>query len=179
MQATYNRNIPFDPPTWRKLAEIAERIAPAQGSWLADRVRNTHGLQLSQEDKRDMARKIYAQTPHREREGKKARLAQILSVSLSTVYDWLSRIDKDARDAQTKRIFDAWLRVDTNAAIAQREGLTEEAIRQRTQEFPDVEKLGKPEVAYARHAVDFDPPLYNVWKQQEKSSGSEHFGNSA
>jgi hypothetical protein len=40
MLGTYNRNIPFDPPTWRKLAAIAEQITPTQGSWLADRVRN-------------------------------------------------------------------------------------------------------------------------------------------
>jgi len=26
--------------------------------------------------------------------------------------------------------------------------------------------------------VDFDPPIYNIWKQQEKTSGSGHFGNS-
>jgi hypothetical protein len=30
----------------------------------------------------------------------------------------------------------------------------------------------------ASHAVDFDPPLYNVWKQQEKTQGSSHYGNS-
>ena len=31
----------------------------------------THGLQLSQEDKRDLARKIYHATPERERDQKK------------------------------------------------------------------------------------------------------------
>jgi hypothetical protein len=30
----------------------------------------------------------------------------------------------------------------------------------------------------AAHATDFAVPIYNVWKQQEKSEGSEHFGNS-
>ena len=29
----------------------------------------------------------------------------------------------------------------------------------------------------ASHAVDFDPPIYNVWKQQGKTAGSNHFGN--
>jgi hypothetical protein len=24
--------------------------------------------------------------------------------------------------------------------------------------------------------ADFDPPLYNVWKQQEKSGGDDHYG---
>lgn len=30
----------------------------------------------------------------------------------------------------------------------------------------------------AAHEVDFRVPIYNVWKQQQKSEGSEHFGNS-
>ncbi len=28
------------------------------------------------------------------------------------------------------------------------------------------------------HATDFTPPVYNVWKQQEKTTGLSHFGNS-
>jgi hypothetical protein len=32
--------------------------------------------------------------------------------------------------------------------------------------------------AAAEHAIDFDPPIYNIWKQQEKTAGSSHFGNS-
>lgn len=39
-------------------------------------------------------------------------------------------------------------------------------------------KLTREQIATAEHATDFDPPLYNIWKQQEKSSGSSHFGNS-
>ena len=30
----------------------------------------------------------------------------------------------------------------------------------------------------ANHAADFDIPIYNVWKQQTKTEGSNHFGNS-
>ena len=30
----------------------------------------------------------------------------------------------------------------------------------------------------ANHQTDFDAPLYNVWKQQEKTPGSGHYGNS-
>ena len=45
----------------------------------------THGLQLSQSDKRDMARRIYNGTPERDRDDKKKQLAKILSVSERTV----------------------------------------------------------------------------------------------
>jgi hypothetical protein len=37
----------------------------------------------------------------------------------------------------------------------------------------------KPDQAAAEHATDFDVPIYNVWKQQEKTAGSGHFGVSA
>lgn len=30
----------------------------------------------------------------------------------------------------------------------------------------------------ANHLTDFTPPIYNVWRQQEKTAGSSHFGNS-
>ncbi len=36
-------------------------------------------------------------------------------------------------------------------------------------------KATKPE---ADHATDFEPPIYNIWKQQTKTEGSSHFGNS-
>jgi DNA modification methylase len=42
----------------------------------------------------------------------------------------------------------------------------------------DLPKLLKSDKALAEHAVDFDPPIYNIWKQQKKSQGSSHFGNS-
>ena len=52
-----------------------------------------------------MARRIYHITPERERDKKKKRLATILSVSEWTVREWLSRIDKDSKEARDKRIF--------------------------------------------------------------------------
>jgi len=88
----------------------------------------THGLQLSQEDKRSMARKIYHITPERERDEKKKQLAHILSVPDRTLRDWLSRIDKDAKEARDKRIFDLWLACYTQEEIAERENVSREAV---------------------------------------------------
>ena len=79
----------------------------------------SHGLQLSQEDKRDMARRIYHATAERERDAKKKHLANILSVSERTVREWLSRIDKDTKEARDKRIFDLWLACWTQEEIAE------------------------------------------------------------
>lgn len=137
-----------------------------------------HGLQLSQDDKKDMARRIYHVTPEKEREGKKALLARILSVDLSTVHRWLSRIDKDAKEARDQRIFAAWLACDTQDEIAERENLSKATVSDICSEICTYEKLNKSDRASADHAVSFDTPIYNIWKQQEKTPGSSHFGNS-
>ena len=44
--------------------------------------------------------------------------------------------------------------------------------------FADFGHMSESGKAAAAHAIDFERPIYNVWKQQEKSSGSQHFGNS-
>ncbi len=135
-----------------------------------------HGLQLSQEDKRDMARKIYHTTPERDRDDKKKQLAKILSVSERTIREWLSRIDKDSKEARDKRIFDLWLACWTGAEIAAEVGCDEKTVTNVvsgiSDNLPDFQKPA------ANHLTDFDPPIYNIWKQQEKASGSTHFGNS-
>jgi hypothetical protein len=135
-----------------------------------------HGLQLSAEDKQDMARRIYNGTPEREREGKKAALASMLSVSERTVRDWLSRIDKDTREKRDKRIFAMWLACHTQQEIAGVEGVgvatVNEVISSETADLP------KPNKAASEHATDFEPPIYNIWKQQDKTPGGRHFGNS-
>jgi hypothetical protein len=123
-----------------------------------------------------MARRIYHQTPERERDAKKAHLARVLSVSERTLRGWLSRIDKDAKEARDRRIFDLWLACHTGAEIAEREDCDEKTVGNVvsgiSEHLPDFQK------AAAAHATDFEPPIYNVWKQQTKSNGSSHFGNS-
>jgi DNA methylase/ParB/Sulfiredoxin domain len=142
-------------------------------------IRNaSHGLQLSLEDKRDMARRIYNGTPERERDGKKAQLASILSISERSVRNWLSRIDKDANDARNKRIFDKWLSCWTQQEIADDEGTSHQTVMRLVQDFVQDGKLSGMDKANADHAADFSPPIYNVWKQQEKTPGLSHFGNS-
>jgi hypothetical protein len=43
--------------------------------------------------------------------------------------------------------------------------------------FGEFGKLAENPKAAASHATDFQVPLYNIWKQQEKTAGSSHFGN--
>jgi hypothetical protein len=138
----------------------------------------THGLQLSQADKKDMAFKIYNGTPEKDRSEKKKQLAKILSVSDSTIASWLSRIDKDTKEKRNNRIFDKWLACWTLDEIAESENISKAQLSEVCSVFTELEKCNKPQRAAAEHATDFTPPIYNIWKQQEKTSGSSHFGNS-
>lgn len=159
-------------------AEVIETTSDAHLLELAIEMNATHGLQLSQADKRDMARKIYSATPERERDEKKRQLAKILSVSERTIRDWLSRVDKDAKESRNRRIFDLWMACWTAEEIADACCVDKAQVSRICCEAADLPKLNKPDRAAAEHATDFDVPLYNVWKQQEKTAGSSHFGNS-
>lgn len=140
----------------------------------------SHGLQLSQSDKRDMARRIYGSTAEKERDSCKKRLATILSVSDRTIRDWLSRMDKDAKEARDRRIFELWLACWTQQEIAEELDCSQQEVTKQIETFTtngNSAVYGKTQQAAADHATEFDPPIYNVWKQQEKSNGSAHFGN--
>jgi hypothetical protein len=52
--------------------------------------------------------------------------------------------------------------------------LSREAIKEILAESSDLKKLPKSDLAKAEHADEFAIPLYNVWKQQEKTAGSGH-----
>lgn len=160
---------------------VTETESDAELLELAIERNATHGLQLSQADKRDMARKIYGMTPERDRDEKKKQLAKILSVSERTVREWLSRMDKDSKEARNRRIFELWLACWTQQEIAEAVGAEQKDISRTIEgfsQFGESAVLSKSDRAAAEHATDFDVPIYNIWKQQTKSGGSEHFGNS-
>lgn len=157
---------------------VTETVSDAELLEFAIERNASHGLQLSQEDKKDMAVRIYNATPDRERDEKKKQLARILSVSERTVRDWLSRTDKDSKEKRDRRIFDSWLACYTQEEIAQSENVDRTTVTKMIEGFVNIGNLAENHKAAASHATDFTAPIYNVWKQQEKTSGSSHFGNS-
>lgn len=104
-------------------AIVIETVSDADLLEKAIETNATHGMQLSQADKKDMARRIYNSTPENDRDEKKKQLANVLSVSERTVRDWLGRIDKDTKAARKQRIFDLWLAGHTQQEIADAVGV--------------------------------------------------------
>ncbi len=85
-----------------------------------------------------------------------------------TVRNWLSRIDKDAkeeRDKRNRKIFDMWLACHGTDEIAAACDCGKATISEIcSKEF--LETLSNKPTA--SHATDFDPPIYNVRKIQRQ-----------
>jgi hypothetical protein len=70
-----------------------------------------------------------------------------------------------------------WLACYEQKEIAETVDVSAPQVTEITSKF-GIGELAKTEVSHAEHATDFTPPIYNIWKQQEKTNGLSHFGNS-
>ena len=69
-----------------------------------------------------------------------------------------------------------WLALYTGVEIAEANNLSEKEVGKIVSDLSA--ELPKGQKANSEHATDFTLPIYNIWKQQEKTNGSSHFGNS-
>lgn len=65
------------------------------------------------------------------------------------------------------RIFDLWLASYTQQEIAELVGVPKQTISDKISGLTDFGKVAKSGQIAAEHLTDFDPPLYDIWKQQE------------
>ncbi len=138
---------------------------------LAIKTNASHGLQLSQSDKKRMAIQLYARGTRNA--GRKKELAKLLSVSLSAVTGWVSDLDQAEREERKKTILDMWQKCYTAEEIGQAVGLSKPAIEKEVSLLlADLLKVGK-----VQFSDDFAPPIYNVWAFGKKTNETSHFGN--
>jgi ParB-like chromosome segregation protein Spo0J len=104
-------------------------------------IRNaSHGYQLSEDDKRTQAIRLYAAGTGKTKE----EIAGILSVTLRSVTEYLSDIDKQMRAERKQRIRDLWLAGETLECIARTiTSLKETAIREEIDSFRAFESTSK------------------------------------
>lgn len=139
---------------------------------LAAKLNSEHGWQLSVEDKEQTAKSLYAYGCTYE------DIASTLSVGKAQVTKWLSRTVKDQKAKRDRTIFDLWLACHTQEEIAKQAGCTRDEVQAQSEKFVESVLGNQTHKASASHLIDFEVPLYNVWKQQEKTPGAGHFGNS-
>jgi hypothetical protein len=136
----------------------------------ACRVNSNAGWQLVHADKVSAAIRLYGYGDTYE------SIADTLHVSKTQVTDWLSRTVKEQKDRQDKQMMALWLACHTAEEIGEQLKLPRQTVSDRLQVLP--EEYQRTHSAKLLFQDDFPVPLYNVWKQQEKSNKVTHFGNS-
>jgi transposase-like protein len=130
---------------------------------------NKHGAQISREDKRKFATKRYTMTPVRDRPKMKEYLLQKLSISESTLYNWIRRVDEDTSKTQRARCYDLWLACHTLEDIAEQIGVNPQTVANWVQKFSNFLNGEKNRKSDAEHATDFIIPQKNVWTEHDKT----------
>lgn len=187
-----------DEPDREIPVRVADARTDAEKYILAVRLNARHGLALSEADRQHSAVALYNLGWSVE------TIAREMSVQTRKAHGWLSRTIKERRDGQNRKIKTLWLACYTTEEIAEAAGLKPRATSTRAEviaksfpgkdfaitDSPEPEddeedsaaggglQPSKSELAAAVHQSDFEPPIYNIWKQQEKSSSVAHFGNS-
>lgn len=152
--------------------EIHETGSDAELLEMAIRTNATHGLQLSQADKKMMAIKLYG-AGERTADRKKA-LSTLLSVGLSTITGWVTDLDKAAREERAATIKEMWHRCFTSEEIGEAVGLPRRTVDDQLSAIL-TDLLKSPKVTFSEE--DYAPPIYNIWSYAKKTNEVSHFGN--
>lgn len=125
------------------------------------------GFALNNNDRQASAKRLYQLGDQSQ-----AEIAKVLGVSAPTVSKWLSRTIKEEKEAKQKKAREMWLACATQEEIA-------DVVKVPAGTIPGWEKefLESCREQDSRNS-NFEPPIYNVWKQQVKTNAVSHFGNS-
>ena len=139
-------------------------VSPLETLRLACRLQDL-GMSLSDGDRVSSAKRLYALGDQSQE-----AIGAMLGVSRQTIGKWLSRTLKEEKERLQDQALGLWMDCHSQQEIAEAVGKTQQAVATWEEGF--TKKLTE------RNFVNFDPPIYNVWKQQAKSDGPSHFGNS-
>jgi DNA-binding XRE family transcriptional regulator len=126
------------------------------------------GFALNTNDRQASAKRLYALGDQSQ-----ADIAKVLGVSKQTVSAWLSRTIKEERETKKKKAREMWLACATQEEIAEAVGVHVDTASDWSKGFSE-----SPESGLSEFPPGFEPPIYNVWKQQAKTNAVSHFGNS-
>jgi DNA-binding XRE family transcriptional regulator len=126
------------------------------------------GFALNNNDRQASAKRLYALGDQSQ-----VDIAKVLGVSKQTISAWLSRTIKEEKETKKKKAREMWLACATQEEIAEAVGVSQPTVKSWEEDF-----IGSPEDGLFINPPGFEPPIYNVWKQQTKTNAVSHFGNS-
>lgn len=133
--------------------------APHDQLRLAAKLNSDHGWQLTDEDKCETAKTLFGYGTSYE------DIAKTLSVSKTKVAAWLSQVAKDQKDKRNRKIYDMWMACYPPDAIAAAVNCSRRTVAEIIDGFGETVLRYQSAKAAASHAIDFNPPLYNVWRR--------------
>lgn len=156
---------------------IAVMVTPTQSDrellLLAIRRNATHGLQLTNDEKRSHILKLYTGKTE-----EKDEFATIFSVSRRTIDRWTARRDKDLRVERDRRIAEMWLACYSQEEIAEAVGVSQPLVTELMRKPSETDIWQKLMVLANYQEPEWTAPLYNIWKRQEKTNSTTYPGNS-
>jgi len=135
---------------------------------LAVELNSFSGWQMTDDDKRRAAIKMYARADRKPQD----EIALILGVSKRKVNTWLSDTLKQEREAREEKILDMWMVCNDVKQIAEAVGQSDRAVRDFLQKTAE-KYLGNDPAIFR----DFDPEIYTVWNFGKATNTVRHFGN--
>jgi hypothetical protein len=84
-------------------------------------------------------------------------------VSPSTVSSWLSRTIKEEKERKKEKAYEMWLACATQQEIAEAVDIAVETASVWCKDFS-----GSTASEESEKWQNFDPPIYNIWKQQTR-----------
>jgi len=156
--------------------KITETKSDTEFLALAIQRNAAHGMQLSDEDKKSMAVRLFNSGAGYDEDN----IHTILSVSTRSVRAYLKNIKDNLAEEQNKTIFDMWMACYTQEEIADKvKGITQDIVSDRMKVLRNLEALPKSVKLSALYQdADWSVPTTNVWNYAKKTNEVSHFGNS-
>lgn len=109
----------------------------------------------------------------------KDKIATLLSISMRTINNHLSDVDKRIKEDRNQKIFDMFMAGYTQEEIAKEVNLSQKTISEATEVLYLLENLPKSIKLLALFQdPDFTTPIYNLWNFAKLTNGTSHPGNS-
>jgi DNA modification methylase len=135
---------------------------------LAAELNSTAGWQMTDEDKRRAAVKMYTRVNRKSQE----EIAKTLSVRLAVVNRWLGAILKQEQEERETKMYDMYMACHTQEAIAEAVGVSQPMVSEFLRKISESFR-GKDSDIFR----NFEPKIYNVWSFPEATNQVRHFGN--
>ena len=135
---------------------------------LATELNSTSGDQLSEDDKRRAAIRMYGRANRKPQED----IARALAVGKNKISTWLKAIVDQEREEREARIWQMWLACHTLEAIAQDVKVQVSHVSEFLRKNSEKYQQGDSELFR-----NFEPKVYTVWNFDKATNEVRHFGN--